>query len=246
MNMKRKFFKAAVFVFCSAVLPLCHTALARAASQDGSDIVAIAYTAPMFQGFAWEITEPGGYDLWKGFGLPNDSICSVRVKPGYKVTVYEHSEFGGKSVDFGEDMPELGEVSRWASSLKVERAEETDKGAVSEWVKEVAETRRKYAELGTDEAGLAKALKKHAERMDIFKDAMEMDWYGTTTDSERVALGGELLKIFGDCGADVSEWTPNSFAQQMNNFYDWRKDMSVWQTACFVLNLNPEAFESSK
>jgi hypothetical protein len=215
------------------------------AAEPGGNVVAIAYTAPMFQGFAWEITEPGGYDLWKGFGLPNDSICSVRVKPGYKVTVYEHSEFGGKSVDFDEDMPELGEVSRWASSLKVERAGEADEGTVSEWVQEAAETQsnRKYAELDADEAGLAKAFEKHAERMDIFKAAAEMDWYGTTKDAERVALGGELLKIFEDCGADVSEWTPNSFAQQMNNFYDWRKDISVWQTACFVLNLNPEAFE---
>jgi hypothetical protein len=216
---------------------------ADAGKEAEGELVAIAYTAPMFQGFAWEITEPDSYDLGKGFGLPNDSICSVRVKPGYKVTVYEHSEFGGESVDFDEDMPELGEVSRWASSLKVGQAGKADKSAVSEWVKEAAEARREYAELDTDEAGLAKALEKHAERVERFKGAGEMSWYGTTTDSERVALGGELLKIFGDCGADVSDWTPNSFAQQMNNFYDWRKDLSVWQTACSVLNLDTEVFE---
>jgi hypothetical protein len=29
----------------------------------------------------------------------------------------------------------------------------------------------------------------------------------------------------------------------MNNFYDWRKDLSVWAAACMALNASPESFE---
>jgi hypothetical protein len=50
-------------------------------------------------------------------------------------------------------------------------------------------------------------------------------------------------EIFPDCGLAVDGWTPNGFAQQMNNFYDRRKNISVWQTACLILNVNPKSFE---
>ncbi|MPN32567.1 hypothetical protein SDC9_180046 [bioreactor metagenome] len=69
-----------------------------------------------------------------------------------------------------------------------------------------------------------------------------MNWYGTTTDAERVKLGGELIGIFTDLGVDMSNWEANTFAQMMNNFYDWRKDLSVWDTACLILNVDPETF----
>jgi hypothetical protein len=52
-----------------------------------------------------------------------------------------------------------------------------------------------------------------------------------------------LLKTFEALGYDVSEWTPNTFAQMMNNFLDWRKDLSVWRVACLVLNIDYAAFE---
>jgi len=76
-----------------------------------------------------------------------------------------------------------------------------------------------------------------------FKKASEMHWYGTTTDAERVELGGELIKIFGDMGVATDHWETNTFAQAMNNFYDWRKDLSVWDAACMILNVDPESFK---
>ena len=57
-------------------------------------------------------------------------------------------------------------------------------------------------------------------------------------------MAREMLEIFRDCGVDVDGWTPNSFAQQMNNFYDWLPG-SVWRTACRILNVDPDAFEST-
>ncbi|PKL01662.1 MAG: hypothetical protein CVV55_08410, partial [Synergistetes bacterium HGW-Synergistetes-2] len=64
-----------------------------------------------------------------------------------------------------------------------------------------------------------------------------------TTDAERVELGGELIKIFSDMGVATNDWEADSFARAMNNFYDWRKDLSVWDVACMILNVNPETFD---
>jgi hypothetical protein len=199
--------------------------------------------SPGFQGLVWQIPAPGEYDLWGGFGLPNDSICSLAVCPGYKVTLYQHSEFVGESAEFEESAEELGEHTRWASSLKVEKIEEPDVDAAFEWFTVQSENERVFQEIDLDTATAAKALEIHVERIERFKGAGEMSWYGTTTDSERVELAGELLKIFGDIGVDVNEWEDGDFAQAMNNFYDWRKNLSVWDTACIVLNINPAAFE---
>jgi hypothetical protein len=94
----------------------------------------------------------------------------------------------------------------------------------------------------------------------------EGDWYGHTesgdprSDEERVAMGAELLEVFGDLGHDVSGWTENSLAQQMNNIYDWLKTpwgenntvidtsgkfgVSIWRVACFALNVDyPDMYE---
>jgi hypothetical protein len=141
---------------------------------------------------------------------------------------------------------DLGEHNRWASSLKVEQIGEPDTDLAFEWYTAQSEndgflSDLEDIDLGT--AAAAKALEVHAERIERFKGAHEMSWYGTTTDAERVELGGELLKIFGDIGVDVNEWEAGDFAQAMNNFYDWNKDLSVWDTACVVLGVDPEAFE---
>ena len=92
-----------------------------------------------------------------------------------------------------------------------------------------------------DEGKVAEALKKHAEKIERYQN--DISWYGSTTDAERVEMGKDLLEIFEDCGVDVDGWTPGSFAQQMNNFYDWGADAGVWQTACLIFNVDPEPFE---
>jgi hypothetical protein len=119
---------------------------------------------------------------------------------------------------------------------------------------------------------VATAIKKHAEALSNFMFSSEGDWYGYTatdvprSDSERVEMGAELLEIFGKLGYDVSGWTENSLAQQMNNIYDWLKTpwsehslgstadsvidtsdqktpLSVWRVACLALNVNPAMYE---
>lgn len=205
--------------------------------------VAVVYSLPEFRGIAWHIPALGEYDLGKGFDMPNDSVCSVAVCPGYKVTLYEHSQFGGEAAEFEENEGDLGERSRWTSSLKVERREEPDFDLALEWSMVQAEKDGVFDEIDLDTAMAAKALEVHAERIERFKNAVEMHWYGTTTDAQRVELGGELLKIFSDMGVATDDWEADSFAQAMNNFYDWRKDLSVWDTACTILNVDPAQFK---
>jgi hypothetical protein len=203
------------------------------------EFVAVAYSLPEFRGVPWHIPAPGEYDLGSGFALPNDSVCSVAVCPGYRVTLYQHSKFGGESAEFEDSAEDLGERSRWASSLKVEQIEEPDPDLALAWFSVQLENENVFDEIEP----APKALKIHAERMKRFRDAVEMDWYGTTKDAERVELGGELIRIFSDLGVDMSSWEAHTFAQMMNNFYDWRKDLSVWETACMILNVSPDAFK---
>ena len=206
----------------------------ESAADDGP--VAAVYTSEDFNGEAWIIDKPGGYDLGKDFELPNDSVCSVRVRPGYKVTLYRDSGFGGEGLENDRDSDRLGEWNRVTSSLKVEKA---DAGDTEKWLKALEEAAPGHAKLAKGGEELAKAVERHAERIEKYHDA---PWYGSTTDGERVEMAGELLEIFGDCGADVDGWTPNSFAQQINNFYDWLPG-SVWRIACRILNVDPDAFE---
>jgi hypothetical protein len=216
----------------------------EAAANDGEklDFVAVVYALPEFRGVAWRIPAPGEYDLGDGFDIPNDSVCSVAVCPGYRVTLYEHSQFGGETAEFEENEGDLGERSRWASSLEVERIEKPDFDLAFEWCMVQAENEGLFEEIDLDTATAEKALEVHAERVERFKKAGEMHWYGTTTDAERVELGGELIKIFSDMGVATDDWEADIFAQAMNNFYDWRKDLSVWDAACIILNVNPETF----
>jgi hypothetical protein len=212
---------------------------ARAADPAG-DFVAVAYTLPGYAGVVWKIPKPGSYDLRKEFGLPNDSICCIAVAPGYRVTIYEHAGFGGESVKIDKDELDLRDRSRWASSLKVEKTGDADK---TTWLAVQNGDAVPAFKIDPMVPKFADALQNHKERIEHFRNAEEMDWYGETTNAERVEVGGELLTIFSDCGVDVDEWTPNTFAQMMNNFYDWRKDMSVWDMACLVLNVDPGPFK---
>ncbi len=211
--------------------------------DEGIPFVAAVYSLPGFRGVAWQIPGPGSYDLGNGFDMPNDSICSIGVSPGYKVTLYQHSEFGGESAEFVEGKDDLGELNRWTSSLKVERVEEPDPGMAFEWFMVHAENEGLYEEIDFDVASTAKALKAHSKKIKRFQSEWEPDWYGTTTDNERIKLGGELIKIFSDLGVDTDTFDGNTFAQAMNNLYDWRKDLSVWDSACMLLNVYPEDFK---
>jgi hypothetical protein len=205
---------------------------ASAAELD-ENCIAVVYTAEGFRGTSWRIYKTGKYDLWQGFNLPNDSISSIRVRPGYSVTIYEHIDFEGGSTTVRQDASALGRKwKRQASSLEVKRLEESvTKDEARTWLEEIE----------SDTAGFLH--RRDEEALKTYINSYEPHWYGGSSDASRVERGGDLLALFGDLGYDVSEWMPNTFAQQMNNFFDWRKDLSVWRVACLVLNVDPESYE---
>ena len=245
MSFKKKF--SWTLVFCAVSVLFCFTATGFAAAQPSKDFVAVAFTGENYTGASWVIPSAGDYDLWfrleppdedgkyveDVFNLPNDSICSIRVRPGYKVTLFQHADLEGDSAVFVEDTPSLNNWNRKASSMRVEtNAERYDD---PKWMDGAA----KAGDFVKPSAG----GEADSKRINEFTEMYEHHWYGETTDNERIEMGGELLRISDALGYGVSEWAPNTFAQQMNNFYDWRKDINVWQVACLVLNVDPEAYK---
>lgn len=65
-------------------------------------------------------------------------------------------------------------------------------------------------------------------------DGYEQDWYGVTTDDERIAMADELISLFKALDHNMSDFTGNTLAQAMNDYYDQDKSMSIWQVACVV------------
>ncbi len=77
------------------------------------------YVHPRFRPPSKELA-PGRYDLHQ-IGLPNDSISSVKVPEGLRVTLFQHHRFGGRKVVFTEDASNLGSFNDQTSSIVVER-----------------------------------------------------------------------------------------------------------------------------
>lgn len=170
---------------------------------------------------------------------------SIRVRPGCWVTLYEHGNFEGKSAVWDGDAPGLGEWARQASSLKVKTRDEADEGVIGQWLQAIENDGQHRTEPIGDlnDEEIAKVLAEHEERFAFLKDGGEGEWYGDTTDEERVEMGEFTLILFGQLGYSVEDWTPDSFAQQVNNFYDWRKDLTIWRTMCLVFNVEAEKYE---
>ncbi len=248
--------RTSLFIIAGLVLLGLTSGICRswAFENDYETCIAIAYTGENYQGVFWEIHRMGEYDLWwkihredphprELFDLPNDSICSLRVRPGYRVTLYEHAELLGKSLTVEKDTPSLGDAwNRQASSLGIFEVETQELQSWLETIRSEAENAIPISsEIGTEET--ANVLKDYWNEFILFRNSGEPEWYGSTTDDERIAMGGILLGLFDDLGYRVSPWTSASFAQEMNNFYDWRKDLSIWYTACLVLNVDPLPYE---
>ncbi|MFG2339570.1 hypothetical protein [Streptomyces yangpuensis] len=85
------------------------------------DLAAIVYTEPKFAGQSQNLV-PGRYDTGD-LRIPNDSISSVAVPKGLKVTLFEHSGFRGASAVIKADTGDLGASSfdSTASSVTVEK-----------------------------------------------------------------------------------------------------------------------------
>lgn len=215
--------------FCSACAVFCAFFITGVSFAAQDDYVAALYTHENYQGVEWKISEKGMYDLWKGFDIPNDSICSIRVRPGYTLTLFEHAGFKGESKTWSEDAPSLaGFWEHQASSLEVQ-----DRG--DKW--KASFVRGNPLSTGSS---LRYLDAEKTKELEYFTKMYEPHWYGKTTDDDRIMMAGILLKLYDALGVPVSEWTPNTFAQQMNNFFDRRKDLSVWQVACLIQNVAPE------
>lgn len=236
----------------SSLVIFCLVSVGFCSNRD--NCIAIAYTEADFQGTSWEIYATGEYDLWWKidreaenprmlFDLPNDSMASIRVRPGYKVTLFEHAELAGDSLVIDVDMPSLDE--RWvdqASSLAVYRIE--DRELVEKWLGSVKSDSTEFTKgESTDRDEIMAIMGGSRQGFYELMEAGEQQWYGDTTDDQRINVAEYILEMFESLGYDVSSWTPNTFAQRINNFYDWRKDLSLWRTACLVLNVDGAMYE---
>lgn len=122
------------FALCALVV-IGFSPYPRAAVAADGDCLAIAYTGENYDGDSWEIANTGEYDLFDAFELPNDSIRSIRVRPGYRVVLYEHAEFGGDSLAIEADVPLF--EPKWraqASSLGVGEGGEAGGMGADEWL----------------------------------------------------------------------------------------------------------------
>lgn len=77
-----------------------------------------------------------------------------------------------------------------------------------------------------------------------YRDMDVTQWYGSTTDEERVEMAAELLEIFTSLGHDVFAYTPDAFASAINGGYDHGdRLLTVWQAACGVLGMDGSGYD---
>ena len=68
-----------------------------------------------------QLLVPGIYELADSAGVGDDKISSVRVPPGWQVTLYADAGLQGPYVSFTEDAAHVGDVMNdQASSIEVE------------------------------------------------------------------------------------------------------------------------------
>ncbi len=54
-------------------------------------------------------------------GLKNDSLTSVKVPNGYKITLYQDADYKGTAIVLLQDTSYLGDFNDKTSSIKVEK-----------------------------------------------------------------------------------------------------------------------------
>jgi hypothetical protein len=59
-------------------------------------------------------------DLWSYYGLADNTISSLRVPQGWKVTLYDGERFDGPSAVYTSDAPSLGTLDNAVSSFRIE------------------------------------------------------------------------------------------------------------------------------
>ena len=87
--------------------------------EPANDTVASLFPDSRFRGEPANL-KVGRY-TYKNFKFGNDAVSSVRVKPGYKVTLYQHVDFKGRMRVITEDTATLGSFNDQCSSAVVEK-----------------------------------------------------------------------------------------------------------------------------
>lgn len=87
-----------------------------------AEIGVILYDGENFQGLKLPYTE-GTHDIYSSQVGLNDLVSSVKVKPGWKVTLYEHFKMGGRSLVLTADTAELRtkQFNNITSGVKIEK-----------------------------------------------------------------------------------------------------------------------------
>ena len=71
------------------------------------------------------------------------------------------------------------------------------------------------------------------------------EWYGTTTDEERVAMAQELLDMFWELDEVHPIENANNFASLINDSYDYGdRSLSVWEAACMISGVDPTQYDA--
>jgi hypothetical protein len=247
--MKKRLFAMLIFAAMIAIPPesaRAETAKAGAAAKP----LAVFFTGENFTGLSWIVAEEGDYDLRKNLDLPNDSVMSVAVRPGVEVTLFEHIGFEGAAQLLDNDAGVLPDFwKRQASSFTVRQRRAGDAKAVESWLETYAHVLpfKAYNKSELDVEAVLNAWKNagvDTSKMEFMMNGGAGNWYGETTDDERVAMAADLLKIFGASGFDISGWTSDALARQMNNFYDWLPNRSILEAACYVTGIETERFQT--
>ncbi len=124
-------FVLAALLFISTLLSITPSAFAQATSNTvtialavksavkAADNKVVIFKDGDFQGASQQLSV-GSYDI-KDLTFGNDQLSSLKVPAGYKVTLYEHGGFQGKSKTFTSDAGWVGDdLNDITSSLKVE------------------------------------------------------------------------------------------------------------------------------
>jgi len=246
MPERKKMKKHPLRILISLTLFLLSCAVTAAQAREtpsGEDCVAVAFTGPDQNGFSWIVPRGGEYDL-QDFNLPNDSISSFMIKPGFTAVFYEHANFQGDTLEVARSSSFPEKWQGQASSFKIVPSKNTEPQAEAQWKKNVTQiaafTPIHVSALPPEE--FAEALVESAFNVGVFgmdrgRAAKQWESY---SDEQKQQLAQNILNTFASLGYAVSGMDTGKFARQVNGFIGWRPDASTWDASVAALGISQE------
>ena len=114
--------KAALFIVVAVALvvsqQISSSQIAQALARSNRVVI---YEDRDYQGNSQVLEKAAGSYSVEELTIGNDTLSSLRIPSGYRVTLYEHNGFEGRSKTFTEDTPYVGDdFNDITSSIKVE------------------------------------------------------------------------------------------------------------------------------